>query len=173
MTFKGQIIFFLSNNISKNKEKNIPSHTGTNSGFLSFFTNCLQFFQKIDFKLYFLVFLHISKSYKSNFIVPIHFVFALLYHILISSKVLNKIKNRNLQRYFLELSEISVKYEQIGQIGANMIEIGQKGKFCNTILYISYSCIYKVIRMIKQVEMVTFKKYENVHRSFTIPDTES
>ena len=29
-----------------------------------FFTHCLQFFQKIDFKLYFLVFLHISKSYS-------------------------------------------------------------------------------------------------------------
>ena len=27
--------------------------------------------------------------------------------------------------------------------------------------------------MVKQVEMITFKNYENVHSSFTIPDTES
>ena len=72
-----------------------------------------------------------------------------------SCKVLNKIKNRNLHYNFLELCHISVKFEQIGQIGANFVKIGQKGKFCKTILYISYSCIYKAIRRIKKVEMVT------------------
>ena len=133
MTFKCQIIFFLSNNISKNKKKNIPSHTGSNSGFLSFFTKWFEFFQKIDFKLYFLVFLHLSKSHKSNVIVPLHFVFTVLFHILISCKVINKIKNRNLQHNFLEICDISVKSEQIGQIGANLVKVGQKGKFCKTI----------------------------------------
>ena len=74
-----------------------------------------------------------------------------------SCKVLTKIKNRNLHHNFLELCHISVKFEQIGQIGANLVKLSQKGKFCKTILDISYSCTYKAIRMIKQVEMVTFK----------------
>jgi hypothetical protein len=39
---------------------------------------------------------------------------------------LNKIKNRNLQHNLLELCEIPVKSEQIGQIGANLLKIGQK-----------------------------------------------
>jgi hypothetical protein len=86
---------------------------------------------------------------------------------------MNKIKNKNLQHNFFELWDILVKFEQIGQIGANSVKVVQKGKFCKTILDTSYSCIYKAFIMIKQVEMVTLKNYENVHQSFTIPDTES
>ena len=68
---------------------------------------------------------------------------------------MNKIKNKNLQHNFFELWDILVKFEQIGQIGANSVKVVQKGKFCKTILDISNSCTYKAIRLIKQVEMAT------------------
>ena len=42
---------------------------------------------------------------------------------------MNNIKNQNLQEFFFELCVISVKSEQIGQIGANLVKVGQKENF--------------------------------------------
>jgi hypothetical protein len=84
---------------------------------------------------------------------------------------MNNIKNWNLHHNFLELCVISVKSEQIGQIGANLVKISQKGHFCKIILNISNLCIYTAIRMIRLEEIVTLKNHENVHRYFTVPDT--
>ena len=122
MTFKCQIIFFLLTNISKNKKKNISSHRGSYSGFLSFFTEWFEFFQKIDFKLLFWVFLHHSKSSKSNVLVPLHFGFTSLIHIFYSHKVLDKIQNRNLQHNFLEICDFLVNLEKISNICANLVK---------------------------------------------------
>ena len=38
---------------------------------------------------------------------------------------MNNIKNQNLQDNFLELCVISVKTQQIGQIGANLVKLSQ------------------------------------------------
>ena len=54
---------------------------------------------------------------------------------------MNNIKNQNLQDNFLELCVISVKSEQIGQIGENLVKLSQNRKFCKTILDICNSCI--------------------------------
>ena len=40
--------------------------------------------------------------------------------------VLNRIKNGSLQLNLFEICEISVKFEQIGQIGANLVKISRK-----------------------------------------------
>ena len=142
--------FFSVKQYFKKQEKKYSKSHRIKFWIPEFFYQWFEFFQKIDFKLYFLVFLHLSKSHKSNVIVPLHFVFTVLFHILISCKVINKIKNRNLQHNFLEICDISVKSEQIGQIGANLVKVGPKGKFCKTISDIYYLCINKAIRMINK-----------------------
>ena len=47
---------------------------------------------------------------------------------------MNNIKNQNLQENFLELCVISVKSEQIGQIGANLVKLSQNRKGAGFIL---------------------------------------
>ena len=95
-----QLFFFCQNINIKEQEKKYSKSHRIKFWIPEFFHKMYWIFSENGFLALFLVFLHLSKSHKSNVMVHLYFVFTLLFHIFISCKVPIKIKNKKFEHNF-------------------------------------------------------------------------